>query len=157
MIFTHDDKYEKALTFSRLDKESVFSTASRHSFTLDERHWPTAEHYYQANKFPGTSTFNKMLTVDANQAHKLGNAWWRPKRKGWKSMRTTIMTRALYSKCQQNPEVKAALLATGDQLIAETSAYDHFWGLGRDLRGKNQMGKIWMNIRDKIRTDEKEA
>ena len=60
------------------------------------------------------------------------------------------MTRALYTKVQMYEDVRNALLETRDNLIIETSQYDYFWGIGRDLRGHNHLGKIWMKIRDKI-------
>lgn len=153
MIFSHDDRFEKALQFSRFDIDHPLSTVSAHAFVLEDQEWPTAEHYYQAQKFPGTSTVEKILRGSANEAYKIGNRWWRIKRRDWDTVRLTIMTRALYSKCQQNPEVKEALLATDNQLLAEISAYDHFWGLGRDQRGSNNLGKVWTNIREKLRSD----
>ncbi len=153
MIFAHDDRFEKALQFSRFDTDHFLSTTSPHTFLLEDQRWATAEHYYQIQKYPGTSTVKKLENASAQDAYKIGNRWWLMKRKGWKQMRLTIMTRALYSKCQQNPEIKALLLDTGDQLLAEVSAYDHYWGLGRDQRGNNHLGKIWMNIREKIRSE----
>jgi len=60
------------------------------------------------------------------------------------------MTRALYTKVQMYDEVKQALLDSTDELMIETSLYDYYWGVGRDQRGENQLGKIWMSIRKKI-------
>ncbi len=34
--------------FSRSDVMNVLGTFSRHGFFLDEREWPSVEHYYQA-------------------------------------------------------------------------------------------------------------
>jgi ribA/ribD-fused uncharacterized protein len=31
-----------------------FSNFSRYGFILDDRYWPTSEHYFQAQKFAGT-------------------------------------------------------------------------------------------------------
>ena len=64
------------------------------------------------------------------------------------------MTRGLYTKCMMYPEVKQALLEIDPaQLIIETSAYDHYWGIGRDQRGINMLGKVWMDIRQKLLAD----
>ena len=35
----------------------------------------------------------------------------------------------------------------------ELSGYDYFWGSGRDMRGKNNFGKVLMGVRDKLRSE----
>lgn len=153
-MFSHNIAYEKAFSFSRFDPEHFLASHSGPGFELDDRHWPTAEHYYQAFKFPeGDYRERIAAAASAIEAHKLGNVWWRRKRKDFKQVRKTLMTRALYSKAVQNPLVSQALLETGEQLILETSAYEHFWGIGRDQRGENKLGKIWMDIRKKLIID----
>lgn len=150
-MFAHNISYENALSFSRFDSEHFLSPQSPHSFELEGRVWPSAEHYYQFSKFnEGAYSAKILFAHTAKQAHKLGNAWWRPKRNDFKAVRKTLMTRALYSKTIQNPEIKEALLATADQLILENSAYEHFWGIGRDQRGNNHLGTVWMDIRAKL-------
>ncbi len=155
-MFSHNLAYENALSFSRFDTEHFLASHSGPGFELEDRHWPTAEHYYQALKFPeGTYRERIAAASTAQEAHKLGNVWWRRKRVDFKQVRKTLMTRALYSKAIQNPEVAQALLATGEQLILENSAYEHFWGIGRDQRGNNVLGKIWMDVRKKLLSKEK--
>ena len=61
------------------------------------------------------------------------------------------MTRGVYMKTQVHEEVLAALLATGERQIVETSQYDYFWGCGRDTRGHNHYGRILMDIRARLR------
>jgi ribA/ribD-fused uncharacterized protein len=64
------------------------------------------------------------------------------------------MTRAVYIKCRTHPEIAEALLATGDQVLVESSNYDYFWGCGRDRRGENMYGKVLMNVREKLRDEQ---
>jgi ribA/ribD-fused uncharacterized protein len=75
------------------------------------------------------------------------------KKKGWKTLRQVLMTRAIYTKCKTYPEVAERLLATGDKKLVENSAYDYFWGCGRDRRTENTNGKVMMNVREQIRTE----
>ncbi|TQV68244.1 NADAR family protein [Exilibacterium tricleocarpae] len=151
-MFEHDLRLENACHFSRFDAGHPLSTFSPHDFQLEEAVWATAEHYFQAHKFRDRAYGEKIrLAIDARLAHKLGNTWWKRKRADWKSIRRTIMTRAMYSKCIQNSAVKQALLDTGDLLLVETSAYDHYWGIGRDQRGENMLGQVLMAIREKLR------
>ena len=65
-----------------------------------------------------------------------------------------MMTRAVYIKCRTHEEVAAALLATGDQQIVESSQYDYYWGCGRDGRGHNAFGKVLMAVRDKLKQEQ---
>ena len=55
-------------------------------------------------------------------------------------------------KVNQHDEVKNALLATGVEEIVEDNPNDSFWGVGRDGKGENQMGKILMRIRKEIKS-----
>ncbi|MEO0443225.1 MAG: NADAR family protein [Pseudomonadota bacterium] len=150
-MFEHDPTLENAIRFSRLDKQHFFATVSNHSFQLEDRVWPTAEHYYQAHKFEGLPYEKIILTANTGrQAHKAGNRWLKRKVHGWKDKRRLWMTRALYRKALEYEQVKNALLATNEALLIETSLYDHYWGIGRDQRGQNMLGKVWMDIRNKL-------
>jgi ribA/ribD-fused uncharacterized protein len=153
MLFNHNPEMEEAIKFSRFDKESPFATISDHPFLLEDQQWKTPEHYYQANKFKGLSYAQKIIAAeDGQQAYNLGNRWLKRKVSDWKKNRQLFMTRALFRKVMEYPDIQQALLDTGDSLMIETSSYDYFWGVGRDLRGQNMLGKVWMDIRKKIIT-----
>lgn len=152
-MFEHNTTLENALQFSRFDETHFLSTTSLHPFELEDYRWPTAEHYYQAHKFEGLPYAQKILTANSAQdAYQLGNRRFIRKIKDWKTHRRVWMTRALYRKTMEYPEIKEALLATENQLLVETSLYDHYWGIGRDQRGENMLGQVWMGIREKIRS-----
>jgi ribA/ribD-fused uncharacterized protein len=157
-MFFVDPRAEEVITFSRLNPESPFSSVSQHYFELEDHTWPSAEHYYQWKKFKVPKDQNKILSLQSGlEVNQWANHWSRfGKVTGWKKQRRLMMTRALYSKTIQNSDVLDELLATGDEDLKETSLYDHFWGIGRDQRGENTMGKIWMEIRAKIRADQAE-
>ena len=57
----------------------------------------------------------------------------------------------LRHKLEQNLYVKEKLLDTGDLEIIEDSPKDAFWGWGSDRNGENQLGRIWMKLRDELR------
>lgn len=154
-MFTHNTAFENAFHFSRFDRQSPFSTVLDSPFLLDDVHWLTAEHYYQANKFKGLEYAKTIMhAVDGEQAYQLGNRWLKRKNSHWKQYRTLYMTRALYRRVMEYVDVKEALLATQEQLMIETSSYDYFWGIGRDQRGENALGKVWMDIRHKLMATE---
>ncbi len=149
-MFQPDLTLEQALQFSRYDASHPLAPASTYPFWLDDRLWSTAEHYYQANKF--NSSYRQRIADCASpaEAWRLGNRWFRRKRPDFVQVRLVLMTRALYSVVTQHAEVQEYLLETGVRHIAETSLYDHFWGVGRDQRGHNHLGRIWMDIRKRL-------
>lgn len=63
------------------------------------------------------------------------------------------MEELLRCKIEQNPYVKKKLLETNDYTIVEDSPKDSFWGWGEDRKGNNQLGKLWMKLRDEIKSN----
>ena len=74
----------------------------------------------------------------------------------WEGGSQSVMKEILLAKVNQNPEVKEALLKSGDKLIAEAVPYDYIWstGLSKEVAattnpktwpGKNLSGKLWMD------------
>ena len=148
---------ENALYFSRSDPSEIFGTFISHEFELEERNWPTAEHYYQAMKFQETEIQEAIRTSDSpKKARKMGRSRLRKIRKDWRQVKVVFMTRALYTQCKQYPFLSEKLLDTGEQLLVENSQFDYFWGCGRDKRGDNHYGQVLMNVRNKLR-QEREA
>jgi len=140
--------------FSRADVNEDFGSFSKHSFVLDDREWPSVEHYYQAMKFESEEEREKIRAADhPKKARKLGRSRLRKLRRDWREVKRVYMTRALYTKCKAWPEIAEKLLATGEKPLVENSQYDYYWGCGRDRRGDNNYGKILMNVREKLRSE----
>lgn len=153
MLFHISNDLEEALRFSRFDDSHPLSTVSPHTFVLEGVTWATAEHCYQAQKFSHKPAYSAEIgaAVTPLLAYRLGNRWWKRKRSDFKKVRRVLMTRAIFCKAQQNPEIARFLLDTGEQKLVETSIYDHYWGIGRDIRGKNTLGEVWMDVRRRLR------
>jgi ribA/ribD-fused uncharacterized protein len=64
------------------------------------------------------------------------------------------MRKAIYAKFTQHPTLKERLLETGDKLIAEHTRNDHFWGDGLDGTGKNWLGTLLMELRERLRKED---
>ena len=143
---------DNALFVSMADARSPLSTYSRHPFGSDGCEWPSVEHYVNAMKFLDPAYRERIrLAEHPAIAHRLGKSWFRKKRDDWKKVRDSLMTRAVWIKCNTYPDVAQALLDTGDLLIVETSNFDYYWGCGRDTRGLNKYGKVLMAVRDRLR------
>jgi ribA/ribD-fused uncharacterized protein len=150
-MFQHNSDYEHAYQIRRFDDSNPLSSVSAHPIVLEDENWITAEHYVSARIVASSSLAKQISDCSSGErAAAMAKPWYRKKVANWKQLRKVLMTRAIYTKVQMYEEVRQALLETGEQLIVETSAYDHFWGIGRDQRGDNTYGKVLMDIRSKI-------
>lgn len=143
---------ENARYVSRLDVDELLGTVSNHPFQLEDRIWPTVEHYIQAMQFDEEPRQEKIrMAKTAMLARKFGKTGlFRRANADRANRRQVYMTRALYTKCRTYPVVREALLATGDEFIVENDQYDYYWGCGRDRRGDNNYGKVLMQVRQKL-------
>lgn len=135
-----------------------FSNFFPASFTLDDKEWPTVEHYFQAVKFAGNAEYQEKIRKAATPAaaKKLGASRNVPIRPDWDTYRLEAMRKAIEAKFSQNEELKDKLLATGTRNLVEASPTDTFWGIGKSKKGQNMLGKLLMELRDKLRAAESE-
>lgn len=132
-----------------------FSNFSSHSITCDGKLWLTVEHYYQAHKFydsPDQWLMTKIYDVKTpEEAAAIGrNSQYRV-RLDWEQVKQGIMEKAVTIKFNTYGQLQEILLATGEEIIMENSPTDYYWGCGKDGTGRNELGKILMKIRSKLR------
>jgi ribA/ribD-fused uncharacterized protein len=119
------------------------------------RLWPTSEHAYQAAHFLETAPdlAEQIYTVrSAHEAYKIAKANSDKAAENWEDIKESVMLDICRHKLQQHDYVQQKLLETGDALIVEDSPKDSFWGWGPDRKGCNALGKVWMQLRDELRT-----
>ena len=121
---------------------------------LDGSTWPTTEHYFQAQKFIGTSYPEMIRRFDRpRQAFDLSRnptvSRWR--RKDWEDIKIDVMRKALLAKFTQHKRLRQMLLSTGDNMLIEHTPYDKFWGDGGDGNGENHLGLLLMEIRHDLK------
>ena len=122
---------------------------------LDGKTWPTTEHYFQAQKFIGTSYPEVIRNFDRpRQAFDLSRdpAVSRWRRSDWEEIKIAIMKKALLAKFTQHKRLRQMLLNTGDNMLIEHTPYDKFWGDGGDGSGQNHLGMLLMEIRYDLKT-----
>ena len=74
-------------------------------------------------------------------------------RPDWDVVKVRLMYEICMCKFLQNPELRQALLETGDCILVEENTWgDSFWGTVNG-RGENQLGRILMDVRAKLRWD----
>lgn len=118
-------------------------------------YWSTVEHYYQAQKFVGTSDAVIIPLIHNAEtpelAAALGRDPTRQVRLDWEEVKTQVMREAVLKKFLTHTDIREILLTTDDKLIVENSATDYFWGCGADNTGHNHLGKVLMSVREEIR------
>jgi hypothetical protein len=140
--------------YSTRGEFGCFSNFSRHAVFLKGKRWPTSEHYFQAQKFAGTSHEEAVRCAKTpSEAASLGRSRKLPLRKDWESVKDEVMREAVRAKFTQHEDLREILLGTGDALLVEHTANDSYWGDGGDGSGKNRLGQILMQVRAELRTD----
>ncbi len=127
-----------------------FSNFSDHAVFMKGIIWRTAEHYFQAQKFAGAPLEEEVRRCQTPaKAKKFANKHLYPH--AWHQVKDGVMLDALRAKFSQHPDLKELLLSTGNALLVENAPRDNYWGAGSDGRGRNQLGKLLMQVRDELR------
>jgi len=82
----------------------------------------------------------------------------------WSQMVCSVAYQAVYQKFSKSPCLQAALLCTGDKLMAEATRHDRHWGIGVDIsnprsqnpsrwNGTNILGWALMEVRNTLRSE----
>jgi ribA/ribD-fused uncharacterized protein len=130
-----------------------FSNFSSFAVRWKGRLWATSEHAYQAAHFFKTAPdlVEKIYKAkSAHEAKKIADANADKNPKDWNEKKVLNMEEIVRHKLRQNPYVMHKLLQTGKRKIVEDSLKDDFWGWGKKRNGRNELGKIWMKLRDEI-------
>lgn len=119
-------------------------------------HYETGEHRFQAMKARNESDHdyvNQGLgpgeSKDRGRSIELRDGWDSPHNQ---PLAYYAMVEVVWAKAMQHPHVLKALLETGERAIWEDSPIDDVWGIRYrgDYRGRNLLGKAWMEVRNKI-------
>lgn len=129
----------------------VFDNFAAFQVDWQGRRWPTSEHAYQAAHFFDTDPELVEEIANALSPHdalKLAKQNVHKVPEDWSEIKIEIMEDICRNKLQQNPYIQHKLLQTGDVPIVEDSPKDDFWGWGKNRDGRNELGKIWMRLRE---------
>ncbi|AFZ38266.1 hypothetical protein Sta7437_4833 (plasmid) [Stanieria cyanosphaera PCC 7437] len=120
----------------------------------------TSEHYFQAQKFEGSSSTEReakrndflLKEILAAKTPELAIAlaenyrqFWRS---DWEEVKDQIMHQGVLSKFNSHRDIRKILLSTGELEIVYHSPSDYYWGCGEDGTGDNKLGKILMSVRN---------
>ena len=121
---------------------------------ISGKEWPTTEHYFQAMKFVDSNTRDMIRTLaNPSDARKKGRSKKLLLRDDWETSRDDIMRKALKAKFTQHTDLKKLLLSTYPHNLIEHTKSDSYWADGGDGSGKNMLGVLLMELRDKFIQD----
>jgi len=131
-----------------------FSNFSSYQVRWRGELWATSEHAYQAAHFfqtaPDLADAIRSCS-SAHEAYTIAKANTAKLPADWDNQKIPIMTDIVRAKCMQHDYIRKQLRKTGTLLIVEDSPKDSFWGWGPDRQGRNELGKIWMKLREELR------
>ncbi|GAA0761740.1 NADAR family protein [Ideonella azotifigens] len=137
--------------FAKTDAYHQLSNFAPFGFEEGGLRWPTVEHYFQAQKFIDLGHRERILKAHSpQQAKTLGQSRAFPIRDDWDQIKDAVMKHALLKKFE-DPTLRLLLLETKSRPLIENSPYDRYWGIGRDGKGKNVLGRLLAEVRTEIR------
>ena len=127
---------------------NVLSNMAAYAIEDDGELWMTVEHAYQAAKFIECDLCKQIKEArSAYDAKRIADEHVSDIRAGWFDERLTIMEQLVRLKVEQHPHVLKRLLKSAPAEIIEDTD-DAFWGRGQNGDGENQLGKLWMKLRE---------
>ena len=121
---------------------------------IDDQHWSSTEHYFQAQKFVGTPYLDVIRGLSsAREAFQLSRnptvSQWR--HSDWDTVKDDIMLKALRCKFTQHKDLRKLLWEMGERKIIEHTTNDSYWADGGGPgKGLNKLGKLLMQVCDDI-------
>lgn len=76
-------------------------------------------------------------------------------RSDWFDVNIRKMEEVVRLKFTQHPALKEELLSTGNAPLVEAADIDAFWGFGPDGKGKNELGRALMKLRQRFRDEDR--
>lgn len=146
--------HEKQILFYE-NKYYMFSNFSSFSVEKDGFLWSTSEHLYQASKFMDSdSKINIVEEIrssrSAHDSKKIAEKYLNRIRKDWDDIKIGVMEEIILLKHDQHKYIQRKLLESTGREIVENSPIDSFWGWGPNHDGQNELGKVWMRLREEI-------
>lgn len=117
------------------------------SIQVEDRIWPTVEHFYQAYKTIKQKQQEQIrATEDPWEVKRMGNSC--ELRPDWEKVKDSVMLVALRAKYGQHEQLRRFLVSTEPYLLAEDSPTDDYWGIANN--GQNMLGELLIKVRREL-------
>lgn len=153
---------KSVITFAKADGDfgALSNMAPGFNLFINEVNIQSSEILYQVCRFPLFPKIQEEIIRSQNpmDAKKISRQYIQYSRQDWDTVKFKVMKWCLEVKLIQNfDKFSNALLSTNDKTIVEYSRKDAVWGAilkdGKtNLVGKNALGRLLMELREKVRS-----
>lgn len=131
------------------DPHGYMSNYKKARFFIYGRWWNWVEAPYQAQKTSVPSEYDAIHQAKTNNDSRLLGQKV-TMRSDWDQVKDQIMYECCMAKFLQHADLRAELMATGEEELVEDSPTDYYWGCGAEGHGKNMLGKTLMRVRKEL-------
>lgn len=147
------------------EENGCFSNWYPRKFVIDDFEYLHVEQYMMAQKaklFHDAKRYTAILRASKPwECKDLGKQVTPFDAKAWNAVKFDVVKAGNRAKYEQNPDLKAKLLSTGNAILAEASPKDKIWGIGLDADsaavtdvsewpGQNLLGRALMELRSEF-------
>lgn len=136
-----------------------FSPYTAHAIEVEGVVYPTVEHAYQCARYADESIREEIRKQPSPvKAWETSTKYKHLQIPEFKKAdyKRAVMKSFMRARALQHQDVLTALLETGSkQIVKHITTYppgDGYWDDGQHGEGQNEMGKIWMELREELRT-----
>ncbi len=136
-----------------------FSPYTAHAININGVIFPTVEHAYQCARYTDPKIIEEIrITSSPVKAWETSAKYKQFQIPDFKKdeYKLKVMKNLMRLKTEQHEDVRKVLLESGNQQIVKHIVSgppgDGFWDDGDDGKGLNHIGKMWMEIRDELRS-----
>lgn len=135
---------------------TYFSAYSAHQIEFKGGLYPTVEHAYHCQRYSDPAIIEEIRAARSpRKAWEISQKYKAGQLLGFGDRKAEVMEELNRAKLAQHEDIQRALLASGDTPIIKRwvtgSPPDGFWDDGSDGAGRNEVGKIWMRLREELK------
>ncbi len=134
-----------------------FSGYTAHMIKYMDVLYPSAEHAYHCQRYIDEKIIEEIKTARSPfKAWEVSQKYKNQQIADFGERKAEVMEEICRAKMQQHEDIQKALLESGDALIVKHISTgpkaDGFWDDGADGTGRNEIGRIWMRLREELRS-----
>lgn len=133
-----------------------FSGYTAHAIEHKGVVYPSVEHAYHCQRYTDPAIIEEIRTARSPfKAWEVSQKYKSQQLPNFNDRKREVMKELCRAKLEQHEDVRQALLDSGSLSIVKHISTgpkpDGFWDDGEDGTGRNETGKIWMELRDELK------